>query len=123
MWLDRIMFIDMIYCRRDEDIKPTSGHACRQARQTQGWIWRKHHFSVSPSIWKLAYQSGADLAFCQAGGGLTQWSIVHEPRSGEAIFFWMLFWTPISDVYAHHIFFWHAGGGGLNLLTTHPPPP
>ena len=44
--------------------------------------------------------SGADLAFFQGGGGLTQrrcGASSHEPRSGEPIF--LLFWTPISDVF------------------------
>ena len=34
------------------------------------------------------YQSGADLAFFQGGGG--GGGLVHEPRSGEPIFFAIL---------------------------------
>ena len=35
-------------------------------------------------MWKLYWETGADLAFFQGGGGFDP---VHEPRSGEPIFF------------------------------------
>ena len=40
-----------------------------------------------------AWGTGADLAFFQGGG---VWLIVHEPRSGEPVFFFWLFYEPRS---------------------------
>ena len=37
---------------------------------------------------------GGSSFFPRGGGGF-----VHEPRSGEPIFFLLLFWTPVSDVF------------------------
>ena len=42
-------------------------------------------------------------SFLLRGGGLTKImtmrSIVHEPRSGDPIFFWGVYFNPVSDVF------------------------
>ena len=62
----------------------------------------------------LSCYPGADLAFFQGGGGV--WPIVHEPRSGEPIFFFgyftsreaasRFFWRFYEPRSGEPIFFW-----------------